>query len=126
MAQLAVRLPDRHEVVGSNPCCVTFLAENIRCLAGVLFLMKNEQLHTFMCHQSIHFYQPRGAPATNSSRNKSTSRICFVIKCNFSKLILHPIFSLFSKLSSPEPFNLIDFVPLLWLSLQSSGEKTDS
>ena len=37
MAQLVVRLPGRHEVVGSNPCrCVTFLAESIPVLSGRL------------------------------------------------------------------------------------------
>ena len=37
MAQMVVRLPGRHEVVGSNPCsCVTFLAENIPVLSGHL------------------------------------------------------------------------------------------
>ena len=37
MAQLVVRLPGRHEVVGSNPCrCVTFLAENILVFNGRL------------------------------------------------------------------------------------------
>ena len=38
LAQLAVRLPGRHEVVGSNPCrCVKFLAENIPVLISFRF-----------------------------------------------------------------------------------------
>ena len=37
LAKLIVRLPGRHEVVGSKPCgCVTFLAENIPVLNGRL------------------------------------------------------------------------------------------
>ena len=37
LAQLVVRLPGRHEVVGSKPCwCVTFLAESIPVLSGRL------------------------------------------------------------------------------------------
>ena len=37
MANLVVRLPGKHDVLGSNPYwCVTFLAENIQVLAGVL------------------------------------------------------------------------------------------
>ena len=37
MAQLAVRLPGRHEVAGSNPSgYVTFLAENIPVFSGRL------------------------------------------------------------------------------------------
>ena len=36
-AQYVVRLPGRHEVLGSNPCwCVTFLAEKILVLSGRL------------------------------------------------------------------------------------------
>ena len=39
MAQSVVRLPGSHEVVGSNPCwCITFLAENIPVLSGLLVL----------------------------------------------------------------------------------------
>ena len=35
LAHLVVRLPGRHEVVGSNPCwCATYLAENITVLSG--------------------------------------------------------------------------------------------
>ena len=39
MVQLVVREPARHEVMGSNPyCSVTFLAENIPVLSGLLVL----------------------------------------------------------------------------------------
>ena len=52
MAQLVVRLPGKHEVVGSKPWwCVTFSGENIQVLSGRLVYIFSVSLLVSYCRE---------------------------------------------------------------------------
>ena len=54
MAQLVGRVPARHEVMGSNPdCSVTFSAENIPVLSGLLVIQMRTVMPTGLLYATI-------------------------------------------------------------------------